>query len=161
MHEILLILGGMAVFYFLMVLVAVKIKEKTNKQICPICATVSLTWATLLILHLLEAFEIDHFLLATLMGASVCGVMYLVEKKIESAVRKVIWKIGSVLLGTFLVWGIVSHQSLTVLSPTVIFYLGLVFFSLKNKKESKENGENVQKEGGNEETWLKKLENCC
>ncbi len=161
MHEILLILGGMAVFYFLMVLVAVKLKERKNKQICPICATVSLTWATLLVLHLFEAFEIDHFLLAILMGASVCGVMYLVEKKVESAVRKVIWKIGSVLLGTFLVWGIVSHQSPTVLSITVILYLGLIFFSLKKKKESEGTGENNQEEAGDKETWLKKLENCC
>lgn len=175
MYKILLILAGMAVFYFLMILAAIKIKEKKGKQICPICATVSLTWLSLLALRELNIFIINPIFLAILMGASVCGVMYLVEKKIESAGKKVFWKIASTLFGILLVLRIVGREYDIYALLVLTAYLLSLVFSLKKKKEDGQNEKQNEKNGmkvkekqisgdnkpQDKENWLKKLEDCC
>lgn len=164
MHDILIPLGAMMVFYFLMVFIAVKLKGINGKSICPICATVSLTWIILLFLHFFEIWKVDLYFLSILMGASICGMMYLVEKKIESTIKKAVWKISSVIFGVFLVWGIISHQNWKMVLLTGIFYLGLILFFLKKKKGNREGGiakNNSLEETSEKKNWLKKLENCC
>ncbi len=166
MYEILLILAGMAVFYLFMVFAAVKVKEKRGKTLCPICATVSLTWLSMLVSRELNIFAVNTVFLAVLMGASVCGVMYLVEKKIESAGKKVFWKIASTLVGVLLVLRVVGREYDSYTALILAAYLLILFFSLKKKKGNGKNGsdgkgEKNQNEAGDKETWLKKLENCC
>lgn len=55
-------------------------------KFCALCASVSLTWLTLLAAYKLEKFN-NPVILALLMGQSVVGVFYLVEKKVEEKYR--------------------------------------------------------------------------
>ncbi|MFA4831196.1 MAG: hypothetical protein WC862_05270 [Patescibacteria group bacterium] len=57
------------------------VKKITRSQICAICAGVSLTWIALLAGHWLGWLAIDPLLIAVLMGQSVVGLYYLLERK--------------------------------------------------------------------------------
>lgn len=54
-------------------------KSMTKKNFCVVCASVSLTWITLLAL-LYNGFEIDRAILGVLIGESIVGLYYLVER---------------------------------------------------------------------------------
>jgi len=56
------------------------IKSITRWAFCVICTSVSVTWMTLLILHWLGLFD-QPMIVAVLMGQSVVGVYYFLEKK--------------------------------------------------------------------------------
>lgn len=55
-------------------------------KFCALCASVSLVWLVLLLLYKLEKFG-NPAILALLMGQSVVGVFYLVEKKVKEKYR--------------------------------------------------------------------------
>jgi hypothetical protein len=52
----------------------------TRLKFCAVCVTISLTWLTLLIAWLV-GYPIDPMLIGVLMGESVVGLYYLIEKK--------------------------------------------------------------------------------
>lgn len=56
-------------------------KNLFRKEICAICAAVSLTWVGMLVLYLLDLFS-DQVLVALLMGQTVLAIYYLMEKKV-------------------------------------------------------------------------------
>jgi len=51
-------------------------------KVCAICAAVSTTWLSLLVLYFLGIFE-DKIIIAILAGQSIVGVYYLMEKKVS------------------------------------------------------------------------------
>ena len=57
------------------------IKELSRKYFCVICASVSVTWFLLVVLFRLGYFT-DPVIVALLMGESVLGIYYLVEKRV-------------------------------------------------------------------------------
>ncbi len=57
-------------------------KRITGIKFCVICAGVSLTWIGLLVLRFLDV-TVDSVVLAMLMGESVVGIYYLLEKKVN------------------------------------------------------------------------------
>lgn len=56
-------------------------KRATKFRFCVICTSVSLTWIGLLVIRFAE-WTVDPVVLALLMGESVVGVYYLLEKKV-------------------------------------------------------------------------------
>src|SRR3989344_4558454 len=56
-------------------------------KICAICATVVTTWLGLLMLKLI-GFNISQLAIAILMGQSIAGFMYFLERRAESTKNK-------------------------------------------------------------------------
>lgn len=62
------------------------LKGKIKEEFCVLCASVSITWISLLVLFWLGRFE-DKILIALLMGQSTLGVFYLVDHKISDNLK--------------------------------------------------------------------------
>lgn len=62
--------------------VLVALRSLSSFKACALCGAVSLTWITLLILFYLN-YEVNPVLIGILMGSSVVGLMYLLEKKLR------------------------------------------------------------------------------
>jgi len=77
-------------------------------KICAVCAMVSSTWALLLTLTLL-GYKIPVIIIAILMGQSIAGFMYIVEKKISKKDDYLqILKPAIIILGTLFVYMILT-----------------------------------------------------
>lgn len=76
--ETLLLVLGMIILFFVLFLI---IKSISKRKFCVLCASVSCTWLVLLVLLWLGKFN-DRLLIALLMGGSIVGILYLLEKKI-------------------------------------------------------------------------------
>lgn len=80
-------------------------------KICPICVGVSGTWLWLIAAKFL-GYEIDIIVPAILMGGSVVGIAYQVEKRLifagVSASKLFLWKIGFIPTGFVAVYGFIS-----------------------------------------------------
>lgn len=58
------------------------VKKYTSRSFCVLCLSVSGTWLTLLTLYLTGLFE-DPLIIALLIGQSITGIYYLLEKQLE------------------------------------------------------------------------------
>lgn len=77
--EALLLALGMIILFFVLFLI---IKSISKKSFCVLCAAVSLTWLLLLVLSWrLKIFD-DILLIALLLGGSIVGMLYFLEKKV-------------------------------------------------------------------------------
>jgi len=84
------------------------IKKYTPWQFCVICASVSLTWVSLLVLYWFALFT-DPVLIAVLMGQSVVGIYYLLEKKIPKSL--LLFRFPFFLTATTLVFAMLGYIS--------------------------------------------------
>ena len=75
--QLLIIWISITALFFIMLI----IKTITKWRFCALCASISVTWLTLLGLYWAKAFN-DPLLIALLIGNSVVGIYYLAEKKI-------------------------------------------------------------------------------
>ena len=82
MAEIFSILSAITALFFVILLVKGVLKKTFKKDFCAICAAVSLTWISLLVLYWLKLFD-NKVILALLMGESIVGIFYLVEAKVR------------------------------------------------------------------------------
>lgn len=62
------------------------IKHSLSLKVCVLCGSIFLTWAGLLVLYKLGKFQ-DVVLLSLLMGQSITGIYYLVNKRIKASLR--------------------------------------------------------------------------
>lgn len=125
-------------------------------KVCAICYAVSLTWLALLGLFLTHS-SIDPLLIAILMGQSVVGLMYQLEKWFGQQR----WP-GFYLVRLWLILGGIAFTYLLLirnwpwfwLATSVSFVLGilLIFYltSLAAKPDDK-----------NPSAWRNRLDNCC
>ena len=79
------ILGSIAVL-FVALLIFKDAIMKNKLKFCVICVAVSLTWITLLVLFFLKKFT-DTTLIALLMGQSILGIYYLLEKRVKEDLK--------------------------------------------------------------------------
>ncbi len=117
-------------------------------QACPVCAGTFLTWLWLVVAHFL-GYEINLVIPALLMGGTVVGVMYKLEKKFSGlpAGRLLLWKVVFVPAGFAAAYGVLEQLWTAVLLVLAfIFLLSLALLS--------SHGEST---GGLE----KKLKDCC
>src|SRR3989344_3947912 len=103
--------------------------------VCPICAGVFLTWVGLIIAHTI-GYQVDLVIPALLMGGSVVGVAYQLEKKFKDlpAGRILLWKVLFIPAGFVVAYGILEQLSVTFLLAVV--FLLLVSLSLLSSKSS-------------------------
>lgn len=71
----------MIILFILLLLVKQIMFKIRQPEICTICVAVSLTWLMLLFLYWKGYFE-DLIFIALLMGQSILGIFYLVERKV-------------------------------------------------------------------------------
>lgn len=138
-------------------LVARILYQKTKFKICPICAGVSATWMWMLLAYWLKmepfGYEVELLIPAILMGGSVVGIAYQIEKKLPENKSPLIWKVVVIPSGFLAVYSLL-HEWWTVAIPLLIFLFMYALFFLQKDKESKHAGERVQE--------LKdRMKNCC
>ncbi len=100
---------AMVGMYAIWLLFSTPINKIFKFKICAICATVVTTWIGLLILKLI-GFNIPQLIIAILMGQSVAGFMYFLERRAESTNNKSLrlMKPLAILFGTLIVYWILS-----------------------------------------------------
>ncbi|MDO8514012.1 MAG: hypothetical protein Q7S50_00540 [bacterium] len=123
-------------------------------KVCPVCAGVFLTWVWLLGAYFL-GYQIALVVPALLMGGSVVGIVYQVEKKLRnvSAGAFLLWKAFFIPAG-FVAAYAVLEQLWTGLFLAVAFLVAISawFLSSNSRPDSrKETAEEIEK----------KMKDCC
>ncbi|MBI4095821.1 MAG: hypothetical protein HY438_03110 [DPANN group archaeon] len=97
------VLASIAGFFFVWLAIKPFIDKKLNVKMCAVCAAVVSTWIVLLATNLL-GFVHSQLLLAILMGQSIAGATYLMEKyeKLKG------FKIVAIIAGTAIVYYILT-----------------------------------------------------
>src|SRR3989344_7349181 len=92
--------------------------------ICPICAGVFLTWVGLIIAYTI-GYQIDLIIPALLMGGSVVGVVYQLEKKFRDLPvgRVLLWKILFIPTGFVVAYGILERLPAVFLLAVIFLFL--------------------------------------
>lgn len=116
--------------------------------VCPVCAGTFLTWVGLVSAHFL-GYEINLVIPALLMGGTVVGVMYKLEKKFSGlpAGRLLLWKVVFVPAGFAVAYGVLEQLWTTVL--LVLAFIFLLSFALLSSRGESASG------------LEKKIEECC
>lgn len=133
----------------------VRLAEKALPfSVCPICAGVFLTWAGLLVAHSL-GYQINLVVPALLMGGSVVGIAYQLEKKFRglSADRILLWKTIFIPTGFVAAYSVLEQLWTTFfLAIAALFLLSFALLSLDRRAGQRE---------GTAEEIEKKMRDCC
>ncbi|MEK7553742.1 MAG: hypothetical protein AAB517_00050 [Patescibacteria group bacterium] len=124
-------------------------------NVCPICTGVFLTWVWLIIAHTI-GYQVNLIIPALLMGGTVVGIMYKIEKKFSglSANKMLLWKILFVPAGFVAAYALLEQSEIVFI--IAIAFLFLVSFILLHSKSST-TGSRPETVGDIE----KKMEDCC
>lgn len=124
---------GIAILFILILI----LKNAFNlKKICVICLSVTLVWATLLILYFLNIFS-DKTIIALLMGQTSLGLFYIWERKVKE--KFTIFRLPLLLTLIFILYTVLENFTLSSLS--FLFILWAVFvliYSFRNNQNFKE-----------------------
>ena len=125
-------------------------------KVCPICTGVSLTWIWLMIAHGV-GYPIALEIPALLMGGSVVGLAYQLEKKLpmrSGGLRKpLLWKTIFISTGFIVAYSLMAREWVTLIVSFVLLLLISLVFFLKPKEQStkSEIAEDLKN----------KMKNCC
>ena len=119
-------------------------------RVCPICAGVAGTWLWLVAAHAL-GYQIDLVVPALLMGGSVVGATYQLEKKLPSGRPALLWKTLCIPAGFIGAYGLLT-QWWGVLLASLGFLALIAFLFLSPHTDS-------GKEAVGE--LEKKMKDCC
>ena len=134
-------------------------------KVCPVCAGVFLTWAGLLGARFL-GYEINPVVPALLMGGTVVGIAYQLEKKLQnvSSNARFLWKTLFIPTGFVSAYSILA-ESWTTLSSSLAFLSLMTFLLLRfNLRRSDSGGLTLEGREGREtaaEDIEKKMKDCC
>lgn len=129
--------------------------------VCPICAGVSLTWAGLLAAHFLD-YSVDLVIPALLMGGTVVGIAYQLEKKSRnmSTGQLLLRKTLFIPAGFIAAYGILAE--LWAVSAGALAFLLLVTFLLRRfNLRSPDSGGLTSGSRETAEEIEKKMKDCC
>ncbi|TAL19275.1 hypothetical protein EPN90_03855 [Patescibacteria group bacterium] len=119
-------------------------------RLCPICAGVSGTWAWMLVVRYFGV-TVEPAILAMLLGGSVVGVTYQLEKRLPAGRSLVLFKALSIPAGFLLAYALIWNWWPVFFAGLLI--LAAVYFVFHRKPEAGESQEVQDLE--------KKLKNCC
>ena len=122
-------------------------------NICPICAGVSGTWLWMLAAKFL-GYEIELIILAMLMGGSIVGIAYQIEKRLPSNHSSLLWKVLFIPAGFIAVYSVISSWWILFITATVILIIMVLIFTRKPSSNAAKDSEAV-------EELKKKMKNCC
>ena len=123
-------------------------------KVCPICAGVFITWVWLLGAYFL-GYQINLMIPALLMGGSVVGIAYQLEKKARnlSVERLLLWKVLFIPAGFVTAYSLLA-QLWTVLLFAIVFLFLVSFLLLSESGKTESREESL----GDIE---KKMKDCC
>ena len=104
--------------------------------VCPICVGVAGTWIWMLGARL-AGFAFDASMLAILLGGSVVGIAYQLEKHLPRGRAPLLWKTLFLPSGFVAAYGVaVPHWSLLAIASVALLILTAVFFTPRRHSES-------------------------
>lgn len=120
--------------------------------VCPICVGVAGTWIWMLAARF-AGLAIDATMLAILIGGSVVGVAYQLEKRLPQGRSQLLWKTLFFPTGFAAAYGIaIAHWTLAVTATVAVLLLAAMFFL--SHRLSRTNDEAVGK-------LEKQMKECC
>jgi len=103
--------------------------------VCPICIGVAGTWLWMLGARL-AGFAPDPSMLAILLGGSVVGIAYQLEKHLPGGRSPLLWKTLFLPMGFMAAYGLaVAHWSLLAMAVAALLLLATVFFVPRRHSE--------------------------
>ena len=120
--------------------------------VCPICLGVGGTWLWMLVGREL-GYRIDATMLAVLLGASVAGIAYLIEKRLPHGRSALLWKTLFIPSGAVAAYALVAQLWPVVAVASVILVLLTTFFLVAPA--------GAPAPGGSVEELTAKMKNCC
>lgn len=100
-------------------------------QLCPICLGVGGTWSWMLVVRVL-GLPIDTTMLPILLGGSVVGTAYLLEKRLSPGRSGLLWKTLSIPLGFVAVQGLMVFDWIVVAAALgALAILSALFFRVE------------------------------
>ncbi|OGN03769.1 MAG: hypothetical protein A2655_04450 [Candidatus Yanofskybacteria bacterium RIFCSPHIGHO2_01_FULL_43_42] len=105
-------------------------------SICSVCGGVGATWIWLIVVKMLD-YSIDPTIPAMLMGGSVVGISYQLEKRIVNRKRLIYWKIIFISLGFLIAYNLLTASwiSLAIYSAIALSF-GFVALGSKHQKDT-------------------------
>lgn len=134
--------------------------------VCPICAGVSATWIGLIALKF-AGYSIDMLLPAILMGGSIVGIAYRLEKRLPAGKFKLLFKTIFIPAGFMAAYGLLSSSWIIFFCSLVALALALYSFGKINwldKNEARQPTGAVEKSGienADKRKLEKEMKNCC
>ena len=108
-------------FYFIFFYKSgISLSKYIGRRVCPTCFSVSMTWATTILLKVFNIINFDTSIIAVLLAESVVGVSHLSEEFL--LIHKLNWNEGVFRFGTIL-YGTFSVLVFIAVSPVVGFIL--------------------------------------
>jgi|SRR3989344_5060378 len=123
---------------------------KTN--ICPICAGTALTWIWMLAARSV-GYDTNPVIIGILMGGSVVGIAYMLERHIAHSTSAMIWKLVFIPAGFATVYGIIASQwPLFWFSAFILAIAGV--FARKQRRVTMRDDKKIQE-------LKQKMRRCC
>ena len=119
-------------------------------RVCPICAGVSGTWLLMLVLRIL-GYPISTLALAMLMGGSVVGISYQLEKRLPEWRSSLLFKTLFIPVGFIAAYGIVEENWVLVGATIAVL---CVITSLFLSRTSPPDADTIAE-------LKKKMDECC
>jgi len=127
-------------------------KKWLRVPVCPICLGVGGTWLWMLIGGSL-GYAVDATMLSILLGGSVVGIAYQVERRLPQGRSPLLWKTLFIPAGFVAAYALVQSQW-TLLAVTSAVLVPLTAFFLVPTAASGEQSETVKE-------LKKKMQQCC
>lgn len=127
-------------------------RKLLRAPVCPICLGVGGTWLWMLIARAL-GHAVDATMLSILLGGSVAGIAYLVERRLPQGRSALIWKTLFIPAGFVAAYALAAPQWILFAVTSVALVLLTAFF-LVPPAASGEQSETV-------EELKKKMQQCC
>lgn len=124
--------------------------------VCPICAGVAGTWIWMLAGLWSGALPVEDYRLITamLIGGSVVGIAYQLERKLPSDASSLLWKLLFVPTGFLAAYGLLSSRRILVSSAFALVLILFVAFFKKNFLQQR-------KRDPVTDELAQKMKNCC
>ena len=105
--------------------------------VCPVCVGVAGTWLWMLAARL-AGFAFDASMLAILLGGSVVGIAYQLEKHLPRGRSPLLWKTLFLPIGFVAAYGLaLPHWSVLAITIVALLFLTAVFFMPHRDPEKK------------------------
>jgi len=95
--------------------------------LCPICSGVAGTWLWMLVARH-HGFAIDAAMLSILLGGSVVGIAYQIEKRLAGARSPLLWKTLFIPAGFAAAYGLAGAQWVLLVAALVVLLLLSAYF---------------------------------
>jgi len=128
------------------------LRRLTGLALCPICMGVGGTWLWMLLARAM-GFVVDVTLLGILLGGSVAGIAYLVEKRLPAGRSALWWKTLFIPLGFMAAYALAISNWLWS-APALLALVLLTVFFLRPTGAEAEVSETV-------DALKKKMQQCC